>query len=480
MKIGIDALAYYVPQQYLPIESLAEARNIEYAKLNKGLGLTSMSFPDVDEDAATMGANAVLNLFTTEPLDPSTVGRLYLGTESALDSAKPTATYILDLVEQQLTGAHGANCLRNVDAVDMTFACIGAVDALENACLFVRQNPEKKAIIVASDLAKYNLGSTGEYTQGAGAVALVVSVNPSIVSLGDEMGVATKGERDFFKPRRTHTKAELLVEAAALLGQQLSMEDAEVKVTQAEGFWGGNRMLRSYVEEPVFDGQYSNFAYVSRISEALEHFGTKVKINPALDWDKVVMHLPYAFQGRRMLVNFYLDWMQANGKWQDVVAVMGSDKPADKGEAKEWVRAFSKSDYYRAYVAKALAPAERASSLIGNMYTASIFMGLLSTLCDAADKGEAIEGNTIGFMGYGSGSKAKVFQGTVEAGWAKVGSLDLFSALENRSPVDFKTYELWHNERLTAPLSPEKSGFTFTGLRTEENQEYFRDYTFTA
>jgi len=122
MKIGIDALAYYVPQQYLPIESLAEARNIEYAKLNKGLGLTSMSFPDVDEDAATMGANAVLNLFTTEPLDPSTVGRLYLGTESALDSAKPTATYILDLVEQQLTGGHGANCLRNVDAVDMTFA----------------------------------------------------------------------------------------------------------------------------------------------------------------------------------------------------------------------------------------------------------------------------------------------------------------------------------------------------------------------
>ena len=114
------------------------------------------------------------------------------------------------------------------------------------------------------------------------------------------------------------------------------------------------------------------------------------------------------------------------------------------------------------------------------MYTASIFMGLLSTLCDAADKWEAIEGNTIGFIGYGSGSKAKVFQGTVEAGCAKVGQLDLFNALENRSAVDFKTYELWHNERLTAPLSPEKSGFTFTGLRTEENHEYFRDYTFTA
>src|SRR5210317_2566696 len=118
MKVGIHALSYYVPSQFLPIETLAEARNIEYAKLNKGLGLTSMSFPDTDEDAATMGANAVLNLFTDEPLDPSTVGRLYLGTESALDSAKPTATYILDLVERALTDTHGEGALRNVDAVD--------------------------------------------------------------------------------------------------------------------------------------------------------------------------------------------------------------------------------------------------------------------------------------------------------------------------------------------------------------------------
>ena len=49
------------------IEALAEARNIEYAKLNKGLGLTSMSFPDIDEDAASMGANAVLIYFKERP-----------------------------------------------------------------------------------------------------------------------------------------------------------------------------------------------------------------------------------------------------------------------------------------------------------------------------------------------------------------------------------------------------------------------------
>lgn len=480
MKVGIDAIAYYIPATYLPIESLAEARNIEYAKLNKGLGLTSMSFPDVDEDAATMGATAVLRLFQQESLDPKSVGRLYLGTESALDSAKPTATYILALVEEQLAAAHGADALRNVDAVDLTFACVSAVDALENACLWALQNPGRKAIVVASDLAKYDLGSTGEYTQGAGAVALLVGTDPALVSIDPAMGVATKGERDFFKPRRTFTKAAVLAEAAALLGVELTEAEAAEKLADAEGFWGGNRMLRSFVEEPVFDGQYSNDTYVSRIKEALDNLYTKVQVNPALDWEKVVMHLPYAFQGRRMLVNFYLDWMKANNRWNDVVEVMGSDLPEDRAEAKEWIRAFSKSDYYKAYVAKALAPAERASSLIGNMYTGSIFMGLLSTLCDAAERGEELTGKRMGFMGYGSGSKAKVFQGTIEAGWNKVAALGLFEDLQARTAVTFSTYEQWHNEALDVPINPERKGFKFTGHRTAKDQEFYRDYTYQA
>ncbi len=477
MKIGIDALSYYVPHHYLPIETLARAREIEYAKLNKGLGLTSMSFPDIDEDAASMGANACLALFTNEKLNPSKVGRLYLGTESALDSAKPTATYILDLVEHGLEAEHGPGSLRNTDVVDMTFACIGAIDALENACLYVKQHPEMQAIVVASDLAKYELNSSGEYTQGAGAVALLVCANPEIISLSEEIGVATKGERDFFKPRRTHTKAAVLVEAAQLLGLSLSTEDAEDRLSKANGFWGGNTMLRTYHEEPVFDSQYSNGAYIARVKEALTHFGAKVNVNPALEWDRIVMHLPYAFHGRRMLVNFYLDWMKENGKWAEVVTAMGCEMPEDKEEAKTWVRTFSKSTYYKDYVSKALEPAERASSLIGNMYTASIFMGLISTLCDAAQQEKSMTGKIIGFMGYGSGSKAKVFQGTVESGWNKVAKLKLFERLEDRIAVDFTTYENWHNEKLLTPIVPNKSAFILEGLRTEENQEYFRDYT---
>ncbi len=73
----------------------------------------------------------------------------------------------------------GTNTFLHVDTVDFTFACIGAVDALHNCIDFVRLNPGKKAIVIASDIAKYDLESTGEYTQGAGAVALLVTEKPA-------------------------------------------------------------------------------------------------------------------------------------------------------------------------------------------------------------------------------------------------------------------------------------------------------------
>ena len=55
MNFGIEAASYYVPSLYLEIQDLAAQRNIEAAKLEKGLGLHKMAFPDVHEDAATIG-----------------------------------------------------------------------------------------------------------------------------------------------------------------------------------------------------------------------------------------------------------------------------------------------------------------------------------------------------------------------------------------------------------------------------------------
>ena len=180
MKIGIDAIDYYIPPIALRIDELAKARNIPPAKLEKGLGLHAMSLTDVNEDTASLAANALLRLIEKNKIDPTTIGRIYLGTESAIDAAKPTSTYAVGAVEDKLTDQFGERCFKNCDVVDLTFACIGAIDALENCIDWVRANPSRKAIVIASDIAKYKLNSSGEYTQGAGAVATLISSNPNL------------------------------------------------------------------------------------------------------------------------------------------------------------------------------------------------------------------------------------------------------------------------------------------------------------
>ena len=85
----------------------------------------------------------------------------------------------------------GEQKFTHCDAVDFTFACIGGVDAFHNCLDFVRANPEKKAIVICTDIAKYDLESTGEYTQGAGAVALLVSKDPRLMEVENNFSVSS-------------------------------------------------------------------------------------------------------------------------------------------------------------------------------------------------------------------------------------------------------------------------------------------------
>ena len=118
-KVGIDDMALHFPRLYMDMEDFAEMRGADYGKLNKGLGLAAMAIPDVHEDTATMGANAVCRLIDRNGINPRKIGRIYLGTESALDGAKPTATYIVDMLTHRYGERFGEDCFRGCDVVDM-------------------------------------------------------------------------------------------------------------------------------------------------------------------------------------------------------------------------------------------------------------------------------------------------------------------------------------------------------------------------
>ncbi len=477
-KTGIDGIHYYVPSLVLPIEVLAEARGIDYAKLNKGLGLEGMALCDADEDVATMAAEAALRLMEEQGLNPAEIDRIYLGTESALDAAKPTAAYILGIIEERLTPKFGPRCLRNCDIIDMTFACIGGVDALLNSVDYIRLNPSRKAIVIAADKAQYDLGSTGEYTQGAGAVALSISANPKLLILDETYGVATKSEYDFFKPRRVYNKTELLKAAASLLGTNISPKDVEALLESANHpFWGSDKSeIELFKEEPVFDGPYSNDCYKARTSEALKHLESQREgFNLLEDWPYMVFHLPYAFQARRMFTEMWLERLSA-ADLANLVAELGMPSGKSPNWDMDFLKAASKSAYYRQFISERIEAGERASSKIGNMYTASIFMSFLSLLEVAREEGRYLKDQNIGFIAYGSGSKSKVFSGRFAENWqSALPQENIFASLENRRLVSFESYEALHRGSQKDPVLARK-GIRFQGLATEANREGYRYY----
>ena len=90
----------------------------------------------------------------------------------------------------------------------------------------------KVGIVMATDIARHDLGSPGEYTQGAGSVSLLVKKNPRIMTIDPHIGVFTKDENDFFRPIGSRTA--------------------------------------------VVDGKYSNFCYLSAMYGAFESYRKRV------------------------------------------------------------------------------------------------------------------------------------------------------------------------------------------------------------
>lgn len=439
MKTGIDAITFDVAKIHLPIKTLAIARNIEPEKLEKGLGLIKMTLPDTHQDTVVFGANALTKLIQDNNINLNEIARIYVGTESAIDNSKPISSFLVSLMEQKF----GENILSECDVVDFTFACIGGVDALQNCIDFVTLNPTKKAIVVTTDFAKYDLNSTGEYTQGAGAVAMLITSNPRIIAFENHWATSTKGVFDFFKPYRTISK------------QQITGN-----TTNESWFENLESEVEIHKDQPVFDGQYSNQCYMDRTRDA--YFSFKKIKNTAETvydtWESIVMHLPYAFQGRRMLSEIYA--LDASNK------IISGEENATEYQNK--LKEVSKSETYRDFVSQKLQPAEIASSLIGNLYTGSIFMGLLSTLAHFHDNKIEVSDKKFGFLAYGSGSKSKVFEGTIQSEWkSAIANINLFETLEKSIEIDFETYEKLHKKEQKQPVQQPKKEWILDRIETE-------------
>jgi hydroxymethylglutaryl-CoA synthase len=487
--VGIDDIALYVPKIYFDIKDLAEIRDLEYPKLNRGLGLSKMAILDAHEDTATMAANAVADLIEKNKLNPNTIGRLYLGTESALDGSKPTATYILEMLRNKYKAEYGKNCFLNCDVVDLTFACVGGVDALQNTIDWVAGSEDRVGVVVASDNAKYELGSSGEYTQGAGAVAILVKKNPRLLAIDSTWGVATLGVHDFYKPKRTATKAQIIKEVLKLAAvQNGSIEkylDKLPDTLEVNGVLDINdEKVSIHKDTPVFDGQFSNQCYQDRIGEAFEHFKNQKIAKSEYqqedgkrlidEWEQLVFHLPYAFHGKRIFSDIFAKELKSSNQWEAFNKDLGLEEPSkenfdcsdeyNKAYA-NFLRAITKTSQYRTFVSEKIDKGQRASSLVGNMYTCSIFLALMSVLEAELQEDKDLSNKKLGFFAYGSGSKSKVFQGTVQPGWKTiVERFNMFKNLEKRQSIEKDIYHNLHVGKMENSHIEPKEEFVLSSI----------------
>jgi len=346
MNIGIDKIGFYVPKDYIDIVELAKARDVDPNKFTIGIGQDKQAVPQPYQDAVTMAASSADSILTDE--DKKDLGLLIVGTESSVDESKSTAAFLMDLLELP----------EDIRAFEIKQACYGATAGLQTAYDFVSLNPGKKALVIATDIARYGIKTPGEVTQGAGSVAMIISEDPRVLKLDHKSVYMTKNVGDFWRP--------------------------------------------TFSKTAFARGKFSNEVYVDFFTTLWEKFQTKYDLS-ADDFSTMLFHIPYTKMGTKALRT--LEGQVSDEKYAELTA------------------------HYQESI--------KFSRAVGNLYTGSLYLGLLSYLVNGAKAGEKML-----MFSYGSGAVGELYSGEIQAGFEDViDKKALQGMLDDRQKMSIADYE---------------------------------------
>jgi hydroxymethylglutaryl-CoA synthase len=462
MAAGIDDISIYIPRLYVDASDFAQARGMDPEKLVKGLGVSKMAIVDTNQDPACLAANACLKIMQKNKLSPEDIGRLYVSTESSFDESKAMNSYVIGMLEQ----VYGSDSFEHCGGVETKFACVSGSYALYDNTNWIRAGEAegKHALVVVSDIAKYDLGSSGEATQGAGAVAMLLNDTPRLLSFDPKVtSTSIKDDYDFYRP----------------FGK----------------------------ETPIVHGQYSNLLYLIQVRKALEAYKKKVVSSglleigqgeTVLDYiDYLNMHLPYSNMGKKALAYLLRHEWRNLPRWKPLIEKIGMPEPQPKDprgtiesvlgdhdfmeKDHEFTKRFTKTEEFLETYESKLASSLIASKMIGNLYTASLYLGFRSCLEFEYQKGIDLEGKRVGFGSYGSGASAMVFSGVIQPDYEEmVKDMNLEAEIGTRKKLSLEEYEKLHENKLTPKqslLSPKKE-FVLVEIQTKTESKGERRYIF--
>src|SRR5690606_16129130 len=175
-------MSLYVPPFRVRLDDWCRWTGNDWNKVRAVVG-ESFRVLGRDENVYTMAANAALRLILDNEIDPQRVGFLGLGTESSTDNAAG-AVIVRGMLDRALEGLGLPRLSRHLEVPEFKHACLGGIYGLKNALRYVAlDGSDRLAIVVSADVAEYERGSTGEQTQGAGAVAMLVERQPKLFAV---------------------------------------------------------------------------------------------------------------------------------------------------------------------------------------------------------------------------------------------------------------------------------------------------------
>lgn len=189
--VGIDKMSFYTTNYVIDMSELARGRDMDVNKCKTGIGQEKMSIISPYEDVITMACEAANDILSEE--DIPDIEMVLFATESGFDFSKSSGIYLHKLLHLK------PNCR----VLEIKQACYAATGALQMACDFVRSNNNKKCLVVSSDIAWYGFKTSGEITQGCGAVAMLVTSNPRICKVS-QGHVFVNNVNDFYRPSYSH------------------------------------------------------------------------------------------------------------------------------------------------------------------------------------------------------------------------------------------------------------------------------------
>lgn len=454
---GISGFAAYVPRYRVDLEQWCAWTGNSWDKTRAVIG-SSFRIPGVEEDVYTMAAKAVLTLIERHRIDPAKVGYLALGTESSIDNATG-AVIVRGLVDRVLAARGQPRLARDCEVPEFKQACLAGVYGIKGAVRYLAHDGDQRvAIVVAADIAEYERGSSGEPTQGAGAIAMLLEANPKILALdlARSGNASTFRGLDFRKP------------FARYCGQP---ESASGRVR----------------DFPVFNGKFSTACYVDETLAALDVLLAKrggSRSGYFRELEAVFMHRPYHKMPVTAWALGYLFALGVDGTEElaGYCAAAGVDPAALAAEmatlpgrafesdfegtvaepyplTAALLKAFRESPAYKAVVDDKMRLGSKAMMGMGNLYSAALPGWLAAGIEDAALSGRALEGREILLIGYGSGDASEAIPARVVPGWqAAAAEIHLLDAMAGAIDLSQAQYEALHDGVPAEGLSPQRGG----------------------